>query len=464
LWTLRGAPNVAAAASDVTVIGLGLASLALWIGLDRWRAGPDAQFDPLAVPIVALYALLVLGAAFVLSRTSRPRLDYQGVLFIVVALLPIGIICGFVIATWLDGRSALVAWALLCAYALAYCSHGLRTLTGVRQARAVLITAIGLSVLYPFSQSPQLSPWLWSPPSAEEEEDPDMPPLVAESLLFDQRDQIDAVVDEMTAVAGAEPAVFFVGFAGVAEQRVFAEEIKLAARVVDERFATSDRQLLLINDRRDLDTYPIATATGLSYALQAVARKMDPQRDILFLALSSHGSADPALAVSNGSLPLEQLSADDLETALRESGIKRRIVVISACYGGAFIKPLENPDTVVITAAAADRTSFGCADDRDMTYFGEAFYRDALPGARTLQEAFERAKAAIAVREKEEHETPSEPQAAFGQDISAVLQRNPMRVVPRGRALRAAQTPAPLPSPLPSPGSAMPTVASDLAR
>lgn len=437
LWTLRRAPTISAVASDASVIGLGLASLALWIGLDWWRAEPGAQFDPLAVPIVALYALLVLGAAFVLSRTSRPGLDYQSALFIVVAWLPIGIACGFMIAMRLEGRSALVAWALLSVYALAYCLNALRSLTGVRQGRAVLIAAIGLAALYPFSQSAELSPWLWSPPSAAEEEDPDMPPLVAESLLFDQRDQIDQAVDGMRASTGREPGVFFVGFAGVANQRVFAEEIKLAARVVDERFATSDRQLLLMNDRRDLDTYPIATVSGLSYALRAVAQKMDPERDILFLALSSHGSADPALSVSNGGLPLEQLTDDDLQTALRESGIKRRIVVISACYAGAFIKPLENPDTVVITAASADRTSFGCSDDRDLTYFGEAFYRDALPGARTLQEAFEKAKAAIAVREREENETPSEPQAVFGREISAVLERNPMRIVPRGGGLRA---------------------------
>jgi hypothetical protein len=69
-----------------------------------------------------------------------------------------------------------------------------------------------------------------------------------------------------------------------------------------------------------------------------------------------------------------------------------------------------------------------------MTYFGEAFYRDALPDAKTLQEAFERAKAAIAVREQKEHETPSEPQAFFGREISELLNRNPMR---RNGELRA---------------------------
>ena len=77
--------------------------------------------------------------------------------------------------------------------------------------------------------------------------------------------------------------------------------------------------------------------------------------------------------------------------------------------------------TIVIAAAAADRTSFGCSNDSELTYFGEAFYRDALPGARSLREAFDRAKAAIAAREQREHVTPSNPQAYFGAEIEAKL-------------------------------------------
>jgi hypothetical protein len=93
-----------------------------------------------------------------------------------------------------------------------------------------------------------------------------------------------------------------------------------------------------------------------------------------------------------------------------------------ACYAGGFIESLRNPQTIIITAAAAaDRTSFGCSNDRDLTYFGEAFYRDALPNARTLREAFDTAKAAIAAREQREHITPSDPQAYFGTDMEAKL-------------------------------------------
>ena len=76
----------------------------------------------------------------------------------------------------------------------------------------------------------------------------------------------------------------------------------------------------------------------------------------------------------------------------------------------------------MITASAADKTSFGCSDERDLTYFGEAFYRDALPGAKSLRDAFDTAKADIGAREKREDiEEASGPQAFFGEAIERHL-------------------------------------------
>jgi len=439
----KPAGDIPRVATDGAVTACALVSLALWIGLDYRRAGPGAHFEPTAVAIIALYACAVLGIAFALARSLRPRGDFRCVLFIVVALLPVVIAAGFIIDARWDGVAARVACALLVLYGIAYLANATRVLSGAFQPRAALVLVVALAALLPFGRTADLSPWLWTPAAvndeADETNDSQLSPLVAESLLFDERTQIDQVVDAMHPDLGGSPAVYFVGFAGVAEEHVFADEIKLAAHVVDDRFATAGHQLLLINDRRDIDTYPIATASGLAYALKAISEKMNPDRDILFLAISSHGADDASLSVSSGGLQLEQLTDDDLTAALRDSGIRRRIIVISACYAGAFIQPLEDPDTIVIAAAAPDRTSFGCSDDRDMTYFGEAFYRDALPRARTLQDAFAAAKAAIAERERQEHETPSQPQAYFGTQISALLERNPMRIEPRGIELHAAR-------------------------
>jgi hypothetical protein len=202
---------------------------------------------------------------------------------------------------------------------------------------------------------------------------------------------------------------------------VFAQEIGLASRVLGERYDIGGRKISLINDQRNLERAPLATLSGLKYALQGLASRMNLDRDVLFLAISSHGAEDASIVVSNSNLPLEDLTDEDLADALDESGIKWRVIVISACYAGGFIEPLRDPQTIVITAAAADRTSFGCSNDRDLTYFGEAFYRDALPAARSMRAAFDAAKIAIAARERREHVTPSNPQAFFGAKMEAKL-------------------------------------------
>ena len=141
---------------------------------------------------------------------------------------------------------------------------------------------------------------------------------------------------------------------------------------------------------------------------------MNRDEDVLFLALSSHGSRDSTIAVSNTDRLEDGLSAGTLADLLEESGIKWRVVVVSACFSGTFVKPLADDHTIVITAASKNRGSFGCSDQRDLTYFGEAFYRDALPHSTDLRIAFETARRDIRRREREQNFTPSQPQGYFG--------------------------------------------------
>jgi hypothetical protein len=243
-------------------------------------------------------------------------------------------------------------------------------------------------------------------------------PAFADVNAARQRTLIDAAIAGFPAAdavdAGTAGRVIFLGFAGFGEERVFAEEIKMAARQVGRRFGSAERSLLLINDRRDLATYPLATHDNLRYALRALAAVMDAERDVLFLALSSHGAQNGLLAVSNTGMPEVGLGPGTLAKFLREAGIRWKVVVVSACFSGAFIEPLADNHTIVVTAASRHRMSFGCSDDRHLTYFGEAFYRDALPTARTLRGAFEATRLAILKREKEERVTPSQPQSYFG--------------------------------------------------
>lgn len=419
LLALRQAPGLRAAPTWLVWLLAGLALLG-WTALDRLRTGPEAVFSPYNVPGIALYVLILLGAAAALSAFSKPRASLRSTLVLLLALL----IVAFALAAVADAASVQniairIGTLVVGIYCLIVAVQMLRSTTGRNQPRAVSSAALVLGLGWLLTRCIYVDPGLWFAPDLDEYADYSNYWDRAESLLFEQPARIDQVIAQIPADVGS-PQAFFVGFAGYGEERVFAEEIKLAAEVVGERYGTSERTVLLLNDRRDLESRPLATVASLHYALEGLAARMDVNEDLLFLSLSSHGSED-YLAVSNGPLMLDALTEEALVEALDESGIKWRVIVISACYSGSFIDALDDPNTVVITAAADDRASFGCTDDRHLTYFGEAFYRDALPEAGSLREAFETAVESIAERERREDIEPSKPQAHFGQVIERKL-------------------------------------------
>jgi hypothetical protein len=253
-----------------------------------------------------------------------------------------------------------------------------------------------------------------------------LPPMLAMLLLLagvharaaidqeTQRGLIDTTVAGFDLTPDARGRVFFLGFAGFGAERVFAEEVKLAAQRVGARYGSASRTLLLVNDRRDLETLPFATHDNLRHALQSLARVMDAERDVLFLVLSSHGDRNAMIEVSNTNIEPVGLSTTTLARLLTQSGIRHQVIVVSACFSGAFIEPLANNQSIVLTAASRTRTSFGCSDDRHFTYFGEALFRDALPRARSLREAFDVTRREIRRRERAEGATQSHPQSYFG--------------------------------------------------
>jgi hypothetical protein len=242
-----------------------------------------------------------------------------------------------------------------------------------------------------------------------------------DAFWAEQMVRIDGEVSRAAMSAQPGTQMYFVGFAGFGTERVFAEEIALAADRVAKRYPIGDRSIRLVNDRRDLTTFPLATAQSLLHTLTELGKVMD-EDDILFLALSSHGYKGAALSITNTGMKDTALGAETLAGMLRDSGIRWKVIVISACFAGGFIDALADNHTIIITAASRNRTSFGCSDDRDLTYFGEAFYRDSLPGARNLRAAFEATRRQIRRREQEERVKPSQPQAFFGPLMESKLE------------------------------------------
>lgn len=415
LLTLRSADGAALTGSAASIAIPTLVALALWAGFDWLNNQPDGLFFPYGLPALAWYVLAALLIALAFARISHPGVPLARVCSLLALLAPVLVVARFLIEHLVSEQLTDAALAVVALYATAYCLIGLRSITGGRQftaiaaGAAVAVLALWLGTLL------YVHPMLWSSSEDYDDDSAEQNDWGAlEPVLFEQSARIDEAVAKLVRPASDTPVGFFVGFAGYGEQKVFAEEIRFAADRFAQRYDTSQRTLLLINDLRSRQDYPLASGTALGYALKRVASKMNIDRDVLFLALSSHGSEEPLLSVTNGSVPLRDLSGHMLANALQESGIKWRVIVISACHAGAFIEPLKNENTIVITAARADRSSFGCADDRDLTYFGEAFFRDALPDATSLRDAFAKARTLIADREREEGVEASLPQAYFG--------------------------------------------------
>jgi hypothetical protein len=106
---------------------------------------------------------------------------------------------------------------------------------------------------------------------------------------------------------------------------------------------------------------------------------------------------------------------------LAEHPFKWKVVVVNACYSGGFIPPLRGNDTLVMTAARSDRSSFGCGTESDLTYFGHAWLVDALNHTDNFVGAFHQASHEIAGWEKQDKLTPSEPQISVGSGIAVQL-------------------------------------------
>jgi hypothetical protein len=157
--------------------------------------------------------------------------------------------------------------------------------------------------------------------------------------------------------------------------------------------------------------------------LQAAANGIDAENDVLFLILTSHGSR-AGLAVKAGRLT-QLLTPANLAYMLALTGVRHKVVIVSACYSGAFIPRLANPNVLVITAADAVHPSFGCEDKAKWTYFGDAFFNVALRQAKSLKDAFVVARALVQKRELREHFEPSHPLMEGGANVLPLLIAHP---------------------------------------
>lgn len=418
---------------EVTAVSL-LAILALGVvasfGLAWFAVEPPRAFSSWGVQSEGFYILMGIAACFIMAAAlGRP----DRTLALVVLVFSAALFAGSVMTlfndhlveqlsednprvAWMAGAWFALWWLAIWSRALAMLELGLVWQRTACAAAAVVALSVLPAVLTPARMWDRDYAALYA-------DEPKPEPLIAEEVFGNQQALLDQALATLAPGVPDKPDLFFIAFGPYGEQDVFLKESLYSARLFETRFGARDRTLALVNNRQKLKELPLATVTNLARSLNGIAARMDPAEDILFLFLTSHGSEDASLSVRLGNFSFKPLTAPVLASMLEESGIRWKVLVVSGCYSGTFLDALKDDHTLVISAARADRTSFGCSDGAEFTYFGRAFFQQALNRTSSFSEAYAIASKQVADWEKSEGRTGSEPQMVAGRLIEAHLAR-----------------------------------------
>jgi hypothetical protein len=412
-----------------------LAVLNILVGamVDYVRAGAESVFAPHAIVYEGFNIAALLLIAAVLSAAFRQPHLKLALPVLVLASEPVTNLLDLILTLpgnqgeLLGHRIFWVGFWLTVAWFALICWRATAAALMPRQPRFWVRSLLGAGLLLMIAPLQYWTgqPWFYAAPL------PLPPPQVAaqspspaaEDVLIKQPQLLYQALSDLEDERPDMTDLYFVGFASYAGENVFRKDIVVARDLLDSRFDTDGRSIVLINNPQTMLDEPFATVSNLRATLSEIGDIIDPDQDVVMLYLSSHGSRDHQLSVDFPPLRLDQLTPDALKEMLDSAGIKWRIIVVSACYSGGFIDPLKDDYTLIMTASAADRTSFGCGSESDATYFGDALFGHALRLEDSFIKAFEQAKVRIAEREQAEKRRPSEPQLFVGKAMAAKLPR-----------------------------------------
>ncbi|MHC8317601.1 C13 family peptidase [Pseudomonas sp. LB3P31] len=234
--------------------------------------------------------------------------------------------------------------------------------------------------------------------------------LLPDSLELGLLAQGRLLEEALAGVPASTPAVelYTLTLGGDGKQSVFLRESDYVSNMLSSRFGAFG-QIRLVNHRDHLMDRPMATRENLRRAAATLAERSGPE-DLIFIYLTSHGTSEHELVLDQPRMELSDLPADELAAVLAPLKNRDKIIVISACYSGGFIPTLKDERTLIMTASRADRVSFGCSEEANFTYFGDALFAQALNQTDDLEQAFKLAKATVAERELADNFEASEPQ------------------------------------------------------
>lgn len=233
---------------------------------------------------------------------------------------------------------------------------------------------------------------------------------VSDYAIYHQQTALNKELDSVQKSDPKKIELYSLVVAAYGTQEVFRRESIFIENLFSTQYNNRSTSIYLTNSQRSLDEKPFATLTGIKESIQRLAEKMDKDNDIFFLYITSHGSKDKKISLTHNGLGLGDIESKWLGDILKNAGIKHKVIVLSACYSGGFIDDLKDDNSIVITSASSDRTSFGCSDDSDFTYFAKAYFKESLTPQANFVDAFTNAKELVSQWEKSEKQKASNPQ------------------------------------------------------
>jgi len=398
-------------------------------GASRLEVDGPASFDLRAwlfgwAPV----ALLIFGVWLILNwareKTTHASPVAAWYLLFSAATLPanlIGIIVVLAMREWWS-QGNWFAWVMYVALwvwlAITIWRVSQAVTRSARVAASLLLYVLGVQILSTW----QLSTQEWQP--IEAYDDDEFASLELSQEMFEsQQVLLQDALQAITPSTGSERQMYGLVYAPHSED-VFLRESAMVQQVLEERFGARGHVVRLLNNPTSAAELPWATTLNLKRSLRALAEAMNTERDVLVVYLTSHGGADFTLAAENWPLTVEELTADQLRAMLDELGIRHRVIAVSACYSGGWIEPLQNEDTLIMTAADKDHTSYGCGSKSELTFFGRAVFDEQMRQTLSFEDAFKAAVPVIKQREIEAKKDDgfSNPQIFVGGNIRIVLE------------------------------------------
>ena len=179
-------------------------------------------------------------------------------------------------------------------------------------------------------------------------------------------------------------------------------------------FAEANIQQYSTRPEKDADTHPMRTdAQAIHDNFKTLAQKAPAG---CFVYVTSHG-APLGIMLGDALVPLRAIG-DIVDDACSN---RPTVVIMSACFSGMSIPVLLNQNRMILTAARPDRTSFGCGEALQYTFFDQCIL-ESLAVVPNFPALADKAKECVTARETAEMATPaSEPQLYIGSAIAPFL-------------------------------------------